>query len=145
MKIALIRRRMSAKSSGSSPDGLTNTVVLIAFSRGPLNTRVVGGTPLGKLPTGRMAVLVAFQADVYLILNSFGRKRRRRVRPPQIERRSWFVTGSARMRWPVAAKIALHKAGASGGTGGSPTPPQKSPLGTITLTTSGASAMRSIS
>jgi len=30
--------------------------------------------------------------------------------------------GNARMRFFVAAKIALHKAGASGGTGGSPAP-----------------------
>lgn len=35
------------------------------------------------------------------------------------------------MRLPVAAKIALHSAGARGGTGGSPTPPQKPPLGTM--------------
>ena len=49
------------------------------------------------------------------------------------------------MRLPVAANTALHNAGASGGTGGSPTPPQKSPLGTTTVSTLGASAMRSIS
>ena len=60
-------------------------------------------------------------------------------------RRSWFFSGSERMRLPVAAKIALHKAGASGGTGGSPMPPQKPPLGTSTVSTSGMSAMRSIS
>jgi len=59
--------------------------------------------------------------------------------------RSLFFTGSTRMRLPVAAKIALHSAGATGGTGGSPTPPQKPPLGTITVSTGGASAMRSIS
>src|ERR1700722_13459981 len=56
---------------------------------------------------------------------------RRDDRPAQIERKSWFFTGSARMRWPVAAKIALHNAGASGGTGGAPPPAQKTPLGTI--------------
>ena len=59
--------------------------------------------------------------------------------------RSLFFTGSTRMRLPVAAKIALHSAGATGGTGGSPTPPQKPPLGTITVSTGGASAMRNIS
>ena len=33
--------------------------------------------------------------------------------------------------------MALYKAGATGGTAGSPTPPQKPPLGTITVSTSG--------
>ena len=76
--------------------------------------------------------------------------RQPRATPPIIgfalaQPRSWFFTGSTRMRLPVAAKIALHSAGATGGTGGSPTPPQKPPLGTITVSTGGASAMRSIS
>ena len=35
---------------------------------------------------------------------------------------SWAPIGRARMRLPVAAKIALHRAGAKGGTPGSPTP-----------------------
>ena len=52
-----------------------------------------------------------------------------RATPPIIgfalaQPRSWFFTGSTRMRLPVAAKIALHSAGATGGTGGSPTPPR---------------------
>src|SRR6201987_2760560 len=42
------------------------------------------------------------------------------------DRRSYVSSclpiGSARMRFPVAAKIALAKAGANGGTPGSPTP-----------------------
>ena len=60
----------------------------------------------------------------------------RRRRPP-IGRsihdflKSWFFSGSERMRLPVAAKIALHSAGATTATGGSPTPPQKPPLGTM--------------
>src|SRR3989441_7837392 len=36
---------------------------------------------------------------------------------------SWSRIGRCRMRLPVAAKIALHNAGAIGGTPGSPTPP----------------------
>ena len=36
---------------------------------------------------------------------------------------SWPLIGRLRMRLPVAAKIALHSAGAIGGTPGSPTPP----------------------
>src|SRR5437899_12413298 len=49
------------------------------------------------------------------------------LRSPYALLRSWFLIGSERMRLPVAAKIALHNAGASGGTGVSPTPPQKPP------------------
>ena len=60
-------------------------------------------------------------------------------------RRSWFFSGSERMRLPVAAKTALHSAGATTATGGSPTPPQNPPpLGTITVSTLGISASRSI-
>src|SRR5215472_878284 len=58
--------------------------------------------------------------------------------------KSWFLSGSERMRLPVAEKIALHKAGARGGTGVSPIPPQKPPLATITVSTRGISARRSI-
>ena len=35
---------------------------------------------------------------------------------------SWAAIGSRRMRLPVAPKVALHSAGANGGTPGSPTP-----------------------
>ena len=40
---------------------------------------------------------------------------------------SWSPIGSRRIRLPVAAKIALHSAGAIGGTPGSPTPPSGEP------------------
>jgi uncharacterized protein len=40
-------------------------------------------------------------------------------------------TGSTRMRFPVAAKIALQIAGAIGGTPGSPTPPGGASLSTM--------------
>src|SRR5262249_17116401 len=56
----------------------------------------------------------------------------------------WFLSGSGRMRLAVAEKIALHKAGARGGTAVSPPPPQKPPLATITVSTRGISARRSI-
>ena len=36
---------------------------------------------------------------------------------------SWLPIGNCRMRLPVAAKIALAIAGATGGSPGSPTPP----------------------
>src|SRR5262249_14429633 len=58
--------------------------------------------------------------------------------------KSWFLSGSGRMRLPVAEKIALHNAGARGGPAVSPPPPQKPPLATITVSTCGISARRSI-
>src|ERR1700745_1179248 len=41
--------------------------------------------------------------------------------------KSWFLSGSERMRLPVAEKIALHSAGARGGTAVSPIPPHPPP------------------
>ncbi len=58
--------------------------------------------------------------------------------------RSWFFKGSERMRLPVAAKMALHNAGATTATGGSPQPPQNPPDGISTVSTLGISARRSI-
>src|SRR5689334_8223158 len=58
-------------------------------------------------------------------------------------RRSAARIGSRRMRFPVAAKMALATAGAAGGTPGSPQPPGGSALGTIwTSMTGGASLIR---
>ncbi len=48
-------------------------------------------------------------------------------------------SGNSRMGLPVAAKIAFITAGATTEIGGSPTPPQKSKLGTITVSTFGMS------
>ena len=56
--------------------------------------------------------------------------------------RSWPLSGSARMRLPVAAKIALSTAGAATQIVGSPTPPQKSPDGMMTTSTLGISSIR---
>src|SRR6266566_651405 len=42
-----------------------------------------------------------------------------------------FPIGKLRILFPVAAKIALHTAGAVGGTEGSPIPPNVSVLGTV--------------
>jgi hypothetical protein len=64
----------------------------------------------------------------------------------QLERKSAVRIGSRRMRFPVAAKMALATAGAAAGTPGSPQPPGGSTLGTMwTSTTGGASLMRNTS
>jgi len=52
-------------------------------------------------------------------------------------RKPWFFSGSVRTRRPVAAKTALHRAGATGPIDGSPMPPQNPPLGTSRPTTLG--------
>ena len=52
------------------------------------------------------------------------------------------ASGRLRMRLPVAAKMALSTAGAATAIVGSPTPPQKPPLGTSTDSTRGISASR---
>src|SRR6266481_1129805 len=64
------------------------------------------------------------------------------ARARQVEFRPWFINGSERMRLPVAAKIALSTAGAATAIVGSPTPPQKSPVGRMTVSTCGISSMR---
>lgn len=67
--------------------------------------------------------------------------------PPDLDDQTvmpWFLSGSERMRLPVAAKIAFTSAGASGASGVSPVPPQKPPLGTSTASTFGISRMRII-
>ena len=51
-------------------------------------------------------------------------------------------SGCERTRLPVAAKIALHTAGDTGALAGSPTPPQKPPVGASTTSTFGISASR---
>ncbi|MGF6372355.1 hypothetical protein OKW40_005171 [Paraburkholderia sp. RAU6.4a] len=51
-------------------------------------------------------------------------------------------TGNARMRWPVALKIALQMAAEVGGTPGSPTPPGGASLGTIYTRVSGTESIR---
>jgi hypothetical protein len=56
-----------------------------------------------------------------------------------------FLSGRLRIGLPVAAKTALSTAGATTQIVGSPTPPQKSEVGTITVSTFGISARRIIS
>src|SRR2546425_3230968 len=58
--------------------------------------------------------------------------------------RSLARIGNRRMRLPVAAKIALARAGATGGTPGSPTPVGLSLLGTMCTSISGDSKIRNI-
>jgi hypothetical protein len=55
---------------------------------------------------------------------------------------SWFLSGTERMRLPVAAKNALSTAGAATKIVGSPTPPQKSPDGMMIDSTLGISLIR---
>ncbi len=65
------------------------------------------------------------------------------TRPVQLA--SWLPIGSRRIRLPVAAKIALHKAGAKGGSPGSPTPLDGTAVVAGMMCTrviSGASSMR---
>ena len=52
------------------------------------------------------------------------------MRCAQIDFSPLWTIGRVRTRWPVAAKIALHRAGAKGGTPGSPTPPGGASLST---------------
>src|SRR5690606_13214373 len=51
-----------------------------------------------------------------------GRPGRLEAERGQLQLRSCFASGRERMRLPVAAKIALHSAGITGGSGGSPRP-----------------------
>jgi hypothetical protein len=53
------------------------------------------------------------------------------------------LSGKLRKRCPVKLNTALATAGATGGTAGSPIPSGGSMLGTITVSTSGASFIRS--
>jgi hypothetical protein len=55
---------------------------------------------------------------------------------------SWFLSGTERMRLPVAAKNALSTAGAATKIVGSPTPPQNPPDGITIDSTLGISLMR---
>src|SRR5438067_739723 len=49
--------------------------------------------------------------------------------------RLWFLTGKSRIRFPVAQNTAFITAGAATEIVGSPTPPQKPPDGTTTVST----------
>src|ERR1700732_639367 len=63
---------------------------------------------------------------------------------PAVSANSLARIGSRRMRFPVAAKIALASAGATGGTPGSPTPVGFTVLGTMCTSIFGDSKIRSI-
>ena len=66
------------------------------------------------------------------------------VRARQASVSPWFFKGSERTRLPVAAKIALHTAGAIDAWPGSPTPPQNPPEGASTTSILGISRSRII-
>ena len=70
------------------------------------------------------------------------REHTRRPRSDQAVDRSWCLSGSWRMRLPVAAKIAFSTAGAATAIVGSPTPPQKPPDGMTMVSTTGISSIR---
>lgn len=55
---------------------------------------------------------------------------------------SWLPIGSRRMRLPVASKIALHSAGITGGSAGSPSPVTGLSVARKNTSTGGACAMR---
>jgi hypothetical protein len=66
---------------------------------------------------------------------------RRRI-GPQLDFSCSASTGNARIRFPVAAKIALQIAGAIGGTPGSPTPPGGALLSMMYTWVSGVMSVR---
>ena len=55
-------------------------------------------------------------------------------------RKSCALSGNERIRLPIAAETAFTTAGGIGACAGSPTPPQKPPVGAITTSTLGISA-----
>jgi hypothetical protein len=67
---------------------------------------------------------------------------RRPIRTAHTMRMFWFLSGKLRMRFPVAAKMALSTDGAATQMVGSPTPPQNPPDGMTIDSTFGISAMR---
>jgi hypothetical protein len=69
----------------------------------------------------------------------------RRARRPARYTSFTFFSGRLRTGLPIAAWMALSTAGATTAMVGSPTPPQKSWVGTITVSTLGISASRMIS
>ena len=77
----------------------------------------------------------SFSIFLYLALGA-------RSRDPQLVTMPCLDSGNERMRLPVAAKIALSTAGAATAIVGSPTPPQKPPLGITIDSTCGIAAMR---
>jgi hypothetical protein len=67
-----------------------------------------------------------------------------RARRAQARLSSSVRIGSVRMRLPVSAKIALQRAGATGGTPGSPRPPGAAPESRMCVSTTGISLIRII-
>ena len=97
----------------------------------------------GERPRNRVADHVVADVLPGVRDTEEGREQRRgRDHRPQASVRSWFFSGSERMRFPVAANIALHTAGAIDACPGSPTPPQNPPEGASTTSTLGISGMR---
>jgi hypothetical protein len=91
----------------------------------------VGELPRGAQATGRSCCNSSggarppdtVRSPVDLPLPVERGSRTRLSHPRYVQRRSWLRSGSERMRLPVILKMALHTAGAIGGTPGSPMPP----------------------
>src|SRR6266536_1240878 len=92
--------------------------------------REVNFSPHSRYPRGTSEAVILSAAGAKDLLRS-------RIYPT-------FPMGSLRIRLPVAAKIALHTAGAIGGVPGSPTPPCASVLGTMYTSIAGIAFIRSI-
>ena len=96
----------------------------------------VAGLAVGELEAVRVVGAARSRRDAEEGLVRSGRRRLHeggedRDRPAaHAFLRSVRLIGSRRMRFPVAAKMALQTAGARGGTPGSPTPPGSSALST---------------
>src|SRR5438128_1315814 len=79
----------------------------------PSQPSVSVALPINMTVTNNRVCIELMESDIDVIAPHY----------ESLERAASPVIGSERIRLPVAAKIALHSAGAMGGTPGSPTPP----------------------
>lgn len=106
---------------------------------------LVDHDPLARLrrPSSPLSLQAAPEASQQSAVVSIGLARRSaRFQAAALRRRCGSI-GNERMRWPVAANSALHKAGRTGGSAGSPRPVGGLSLRTKCTSTGGASSMRS--
>jgi len=100
-------------------------------------------SPRNRVPDNVEARRVTLRADLR-VREEYRNGRGNSVLARQANVSPWFFKGSERTRLPVAAKIALHTAGAIDAWPGSPTPPQNPPEGASTTSTLGISRSRII-
>src|SRR6266478_6120139 len=113
---------MALTSSSEKP--LAMRSITVAGVCPDLNACIAATMSAGLRPTSRDTVVCAVRAAGW---------------QPEQERAPGGASAG-----PAAEQIALHNAGARGGTAVSPTPPQKPPLATMIVSTRGISARRSI-